>query len=210
MARWSSGQDGGLSRRKREFDSPTGHHVGMDYIPFKKPSHSAGLFSYHFVIPPFPHKTLQGKLLRGPRCRGKTNAPAEWTAFHSKTQANGWAFLILFRHSSLSPQNFARQTFVGASLPGENERPGRMDCIPFKNSAKWLGFSHIISSFLLNPTKLCKANFCGGPAAGGNERPGRMNCILFKELSYFAGLFLVYPAKQSRTNKTRSLTGLFF
>ena len=26
MARWSSGQDGGLSRRKREFDSPTGHH----------------------------------------------------------------------------------------------------------------------------------------------------------------------------------------
>ena len=26
VARWSSGQDGGLSRRKREFDSPTGHH----------------------------------------------------------------------------------------------------------------------------------------------------------------------------------------
>ena len=25
LARWSSGQDGGLSRRKREFDSPTGH-----------------------------------------------------------------------------------------------------------------------------------------------------------------------------------------
>ena len=25
MARWSSGQDGGLSRRKQEFDSPTGH-----------------------------------------------------------------------------------------------------------------------------------------------------------------------------------------
>ena len=25
-ARWSSGQDGGLSRPKREFDSPTGHH----------------------------------------------------------------------------------------------------------------------------------------------------------------------------------------
>ena len=37
-ARWSSGQDGGLSRRKQEFDSPTGHHfprinliVGVDY-----------------------------------------------------------------------------------------------------------------------------------------------------------------------------------
>jgi hypothetical protein len=26
MARWSRGQDGGLSRRKQEFDSPTGHH----------------------------------------------------------------------------------------------------------------------------------------------------------------------------------------
>ena len=37
VARWSSGQDGGLSRRKQEFDSPTGHHfnliivVGVDY-----------------------------------------------------------------------------------------------------------------------------------------------------------------------------------
>ena len=29
-ARWSSGQDGGLSRRKREFDSPTGHHFPLD------------------------------------------------------------------------------------------------------------------------------------------------------------------------------------
>ena len=29
MARWSSGQDGGLSRRKREFDSPTGHHYAL-------------------------------------------------------------------------------------------------------------------------------------------------------------------------------------
>ncbi len=30
MARWSSGQDGGLSRRKREFDSPTGHQKSVD------------------------------------------------------------------------------------------------------------------------------------------------------------------------------------
>ena len=29
-ARWSSGQDGGLSRRKREFDSPTGHQFSLD------------------------------------------------------------------------------------------------------------------------------------------------------------------------------------
>ena len=27
VARWSSGQDGGLSRPKREFDSPTGHQT---------------------------------------------------------------------------------------------------------------------------------------------------------------------------------------
>ena len=30
LARWSSGQDGGLSRRKQEFDSPTGHHFPLD------------------------------------------------------------------------------------------------------------------------------------------------------------------------------------
>ena len=28
-ARWSSGQDGGLSRRNQEFDSPTGHQTGL-------------------------------------------------------------------------------------------------------------------------------------------------------------------------------------
>jgi len=72
---------------------------------------------------PFHHSsssqnTLQGNLLRGPRCRGKTNTPAEWTAFHSKTRTNGWAFLVLFRHSSLTPQNFARQIFAGTILPG--------------------------------------------------------------------------------------------
>ena len=32
MARWSSGQDGGLSRRKQEFDSPTGHQRKVDMI----------------------------------------------------------------------------------------------------------------------------------------------------------------------------------
>ena len=30
VARWSSGQDGGLSRPKREFDSPSGHHFSSD------------------------------------------------------------------------------------------------------------------------------------------------------------------------------------
>ena len=31
MARWSSGYDGGLSRRKHEFDSRTGHHSKANY-----------------------------------------------------------------------------------------------------------------------------------------------------------------------------------
>ena len=36
MARWSSGQDGGLSRRKREFDSPTGHHFSGKFFLTKE------------------------------------------------------------------------------------------------------------------------------------------------------------------------------
>ena len=124
MARWSSGQDGGLSRRKREFDSPTGHHVGMDYISFKKPSRMAGLFSYHFVIPPFPHKTLQGKLLRGPCCRGETNAPAEWTAFHSKTQTIGWAFFTPFR--LFFPIKLCKANFCGGPAAGK-----KMSCFSY-------------------------------------------------------------------------------
>ena len=40
-----------------------------------------------------------------------------------KAQPFGWAFLIPFRHSSLSPQNFAWQTFAGAPLPEANGTP---------------------------------------------------------------------------------------
>ena len=35
MARWSSGQDGGLSRPNREFDSPSGHHFPFRDAPLK-------------------------------------------------------------------------------------------------------------------------------------------------------------------------------
>ena len=34
-ARWSSGQDGGLSRRKQEFDSPTGHQFSTGQAAFR-------------------------------------------------------------------------------------------------------------------------------------------------------------------------------
>ena len=44
MARWSSGQDGGLSRPNREFDSPTGHHLSL--LLFGMPE-TAFKFSFH-------------------------------------------------------------------------------------------------------------------------------------------------------------------
>ena len=127
-----------------------------------------------------------------------------------KAQPFGWAFLIPFRHSSFSPQNFARQTFAGAPLPGENERPGRMDCIPFKNSGKWLGFSHTISSFLLIPTKLCKANFCGGPAAGGKRTPRQDELHSIQKLRQMTGLFsyhFVIPPFPHKTLRGKLLRG---
>ena len=135
---------------------------------------------------------------------------SEWTTFHSKSPAIRLGFSHTISSFLLFPTKLCKANFCGGPAAGKTNAPAEWTTFHSKSPAIRLGFSHIISSFLLNPTKLCKANFCGGPAAGGNERPGRMNCILFKELSYFAGLFLVYPAKQSRTNKTRSLTGLFF
>ena len=40
-ARWSSGQDGGLSRRKQEFDSPTGHQLstGQAVLRYRPKGH---------------------------------------------------------------------------------------------------------------------------------------------------------------------------
>ncbi len=121
---------------------------------------------------------------------------SEWTTFHSKSPAS-WNSAFLYRW----PVGQAVKTAASHAANGSSILPrvttSEWTTFHSKSPAIRLGFSHIISSFLLNP------------AAGENERPGRMNCILFKELSYFAGLFLVYPAKLSRTNKTRSLTGLF-
>jgi len=37
-------------------------HVGMDRIPFKKPSHLAGLFSYHSAIPPLRKRSCSPRL----------------------------------------------------------------------------------------------------------------------------------------------------
>ncbi|WP_294528210.1 hypothetical protein, partial [uncultured Allofournierella sp.] len=58
------------------------------------------------------------------------------------------AFLIPFRHSSLSPQNFAWQTFAGAPLPEADGHPGRTNDISFKSSAICWDFPQIIHDFL--------------------------------------------------------------
>ena len=71
---------GGIGRRagfRFQWSDPCGfdphypYHVGMDYAPFKKPSHLAGLFSYRSVIPISPHKTLRCKFSWGPRPAGQ-------------------------------------------------------------------------------------------------------------------------------------------
>ena len=123
-----------------------------------------------------------------------------------KAQPFGWAFLIPFRHSSLSPQNFAWQTFAGAPLPEANGTPAEWTTFHSKSPAIRLGFFHTIPSFLLIPTKLCVANFCGGPAAGGQRHPGRMDCIPFKKrakrLGFFHTIssFLLLPTKLCKAN----------
>ena len=53
-------------------------HVGMDYAPFKIPSHLAGDFSYHFVIPPFRKKS---RLLRLCPCKRGHDASAALPTF---------------------------------------------------------------------------------------------------------------------------------
>ena len=57
------------------FDPHHRHHVGMDCAPFTTPSQLAGRFSYRFVIPPSPHKTLLRKFSWGaPPCGPRRKA----------------------------------------------------------------------------------------------------------------------------------------
>ena len=111
------------------FKSHRRHHVGMDYAPFKKPSHSAGLFSYRSVIPPFPHKTLLCKLSWGPRPTGQGGEQAsissrkrtsEWTVLHSKSPAVWLGFSHTAPSFLLLPTKLCCANFCGdpAALPG--------------------------------------------------------------------------------------------
>ena len=87
----------------------------------------------------FPTKLCKANFCGGPAAGGKRTPRQNGLHSIQKAQPFGWAFLIPFRHSSFSPQNFARQTFAGAPLPGENERPGRMNCILFKELSYFAG-----------------------------------------------------------------------
>ena len=127
-----------------------------------------------------------------------------------KAQPNGWAFLIPFRHSSLSPQNFARQTFAGAPLPGENERPGRMDYIPFKKPSRMAGlFSYhfVIPPY---PHKTLQGKLLRGPAAGGKRTPRQNRLHSIQKLRQMTGLFsyhFVIPPYPRKTLQGKLLRG---
>ena len=74
-ARWSSGQDGGLSRRKREFDSPTGHQ--------KKGRRNRGPYA--------PLAQLVEQLTLNQRAQGSS----PWRCTKQKPACLGWLFCLV-------------------------------------------------------------------------------------------------------------------
>ena len=74
-------------------------------------------FSLYFQHGPLVKRSRRRPLTPQTGVRFSHGSPRR-NGLHSiqKAQPFGWAFLIPFRHSSLSPQNFARQTFAGALL----------------------------------------------------------------------------------------------
>ena len=74
-ARWSSGQDGGLSRRKREFDSPTGHQ--------KKGRKNRGPYA--------PLAQLVEQLTLNQRAQGSS----PWRCTKQKPACLGWLFCLV-------------------------------------------------------------------------------------------------------------------
>ena len=59
---------------------------------------------------------------------------SEWTTFHSKSPAIRLGFSHTISSFLLNPTKLCKTNFCGAPLPEADGHPGRMDCIPFKNS----------------------------------------------------------------------------
>ena len=59
VARWSSGQDGGLSRLKREFDSPTGHHLQFHSLYLAIAIYIVGAFNGEGPPVPIPNTAVK-------------------------------------------------------------------------------------------------------------------------------------------------------
>ena len=88
-------------------------------------------FSLYFQHGPLVKRSRRRPLTPQTGVRFSHGSPRR-NGLHSiqKAQPFGWAFLIPFRHSSFSPQNFARQIFAGAPIPK------RLTCTP----AEWTAF----------------------------------------------------------------------
>ena len=97
-----------------------------------------------------------------------------------KAQPFGWAFLIPFRHSSLSPQNFAWQTFAGAPPPEANGTPAEWTAFHSKSEQNGWAFLISFRHSSLSPQNFAWQTFAGAPLPEADGHPGRTNDISFK------------------------------
>ena len=95
-ARWSSGQDGGLSRRKREFDSPTGHQ--------KKGRRNRGPYA--------PLAQLVEQLTLNQRAQGSS----PWRCTKQKSQSERTGFLLGAHSRACRRGGLTVRTFAGAPV----------------------------------------------------------------------------------------------
>ena len=114
-ARWSSGQDGGLSRRKQEFDSPTGHQISST-----KSIDKYSIFVLHY---------LSSAAKKAVRNENSTPAFSLLTFFFLKRKYNAERLL------TLGSWTFARFEWGFARI-GANDRLAQCSSRP-KGLARW-------------------------------------------------------------------------
>ena len=88
-----------------------------------------------------------------------------------KAQPFGWAFLIPFRHSSLSPQNFAWQTFARAPPPEANGTPAEWTAFHSKSEQNGWAFLIPFRHSSLSPQNFAWQTFAGAPLPEANGTP---------------------------------------
>ena len=118
MARWSSGQDIALSRRRQEFDSPTGHHLWV--LSSAGRAHASHAWGRGFKSPSTHHVRGINSVVECHLAKVKVASP-NLVSRSTLLADDHSSASVLWHHSQVARQRSAKPLFPSSSLGGASK-----------------------------------------------------------------------------------------